>query len=805
MKARWVLAVGALALLVCAPALLAQGAGRIEGQVKREDGSGVGGVAVIVSERSEVAVTDTNGSFAINGIPAGSYTVTFTLGDNSENKEVTVEAGRAARVDLTVGWDISFLETITVFSASRATERITEAPSAITTLPEETIQREATHGQLPKLLEFSVGAEATQSGVYDFNFNTRGFNSSLNRRVLVLVDGRDPSAPFLGSQEWSSLPFSLEELATVELVRGPGSALYGADAFNGVINMVTRPPRYSSGGHFKLSGGELSTRRGDFRYSGKLSDSLFGRVTAGYLEGDDFTRSRNTSVEYAGLAPEVIPLQLDHNEIYYGSLRLDKYFQSGSSLTLEGGLSDTKGPTIVTGIGRVQIRESERPYARFNFNTPHINVMGYYNDRDGDQISLRSGSPLFLTSDKWLLEVQGNTDFADGKGRLIGGLSYSEEDIDTADPSGNQTLTFEPVNGEFEGIFGQLEYNFTDKLKVLLAARWDDSTLHDSVFSPRAALVYAINPNNTLRFNYGEAFQTPNYSEYFLRAAVAPPLRALGALEAGFCTPFGVRCGLDNIPILALGNPTLEVEKVKSYEAGYSGIIGGKAFLTIDYYHNSVDNFITDLITSVNPTLGRINPAFGPYHAPAGLPAPVAATLEGTLQAVFLSNPALRPLYPFLSNSPIDGTALLYPVSYVNFGEVDSQGVEVGLNVYLSRNWVLDANYSWKDFDVKKQVNEDPILLNAPENQFGFGLSYGGDRVSASVKYRHSEGYAWNAGVFKGDVPSFDLVDLSATYQVTSNIELGLNVSNLFDDEKYQIVGGDLIGRRALAHIAFSF
>ncbi len=798
-KAYVFLAVGVLALLLTAAPVLAQGNGRIDGQVTRADGTGVGGVAVILDGSSEVDVTDVNGAYSLTA-PAGEHTITFTLGDNTANETVNVTAGSTTTQNLTVDWDVSFIETITVTSASRRTERITEAPAAITTVSTEAIQREASHGQLPKLLEHSAGAEATQSGVYDFNFNTRGFNSSLNRRVLVLVDGRDPSAPFLGAQEWSSMPFPLEELESVELIRGPGSALYGADAFNGVINMVTRAPRYNQGGFFKLTGGDLSTVRGDFRYAGALGDNTFARITAGYTEGDDFSLSRNQSVEYPGLPFEAIPLQSDQNELLVGGLRLDHYFDGGASLTVDAGMSDVEGPVFVTGIGRVQIRSSERPYVRANFNTDHLNIMGYYNDRDGDQQSLQSGSPLLLDSNKWLIEAQGNTDFADGNGRLVGGISYSEEEIDSMG-----TLMFQPVKGEFEGVFGQIEYSLTDKLKVLLAGRYDDSNLHDSVFSPRVALVYAAHPNHTIRLNYGEAFQAPAYNELFLRAAVAPPLNALGALEAGFCTPFGVTCGLDSIPILGLGNDDLEIEEVTAYEIGYSGILGGKAFLTIDYYHNEMENFITDLITSVNPTLGRINPNFGPYQAPAGLPAPVAAQLEGTLAAVFLSNPQLAPLYAFLSNSPVDGTALLYPVSYTNFGEVESDGLEIALSVYLTHDWVLDAQYTWRDIEVKQQLPADPILLNAPENQYGLGLSYIGDGFSAAVKYRHSDSFGWNAGVFQGEVLSYDLVDLSATYQVSENIELGLNVSNLFDEDHYQIFGGDLLERRALGHIAFTF
>ncbi|MDY7093940.1 MAG: TonB-dependent receptor [Acidobacteriota bacterium] len=598
----------------------------------------------------------------------------------------------------------------------------------------------------------------------------------------------------------STLPFALDELESLELVRGPGSALYGADAFNGVINMVTRNARDASGGQIKLSGGDLDTRRVDLRLGGGLGAGWFGRISGGYLEGDDFSRSRNVTQEYDGLGPEVVPLVLEDNTLYYGSLRLDKFFDSGPSFTLEAGNGVSEGPLQVTGIGRVQGVDVERPYVRANFNTQHWNVLAHRTERDGDdQRSLSSGVPLYLDSDRTLIEVQGNVGFGGGRGQLIGGASYSEENIDSVNPQGFQTLMFEPVEADFSGVFGQVEYDFSDKLKGVLAARYDDSSLNDSQFSPRVALVYSINPNHTLRVNYGEAFQTPNYSEFFLAVQVAAPITATAPLEAGFCAPFGVTCGFDRIPVMALGNPSLEVEEVKSYEVGYSGIINRKAFLTVDYYNNQLENFITDLITPVNASLGRINPNFGPYQAPAGIPEPFASILLATLQG------ALGPSYALLSNNPLDQTALLAALSYTNFGEVDTQGIEIGLSYYITDEWLLDANYSWFDFDITEQIVEDPLLPNAPENKYGLGLTYIGGKWNGSVKYRHSDSYDWNAGVFSGPVPSYDLVDLNVNYQITDNIEVGVNVSNLFDEEHYQIFGGDLIERRALGHVSFSW
>ena len=75
---------------------------------------------------------------------------------------------------------------------------------------EEQIEAAAPSGQAPRIIESAPGVDFTQSGLYDFNFNARGFNSSLNRRILTLVDGRDPSVPFLGAQEWAALSFPMD-------------------------------------------------------------------------------------------------------------------------------------------------------------------------------------------------------------------------------------------------------------------------------------------------------------------------------------------------------------------------------------------------------------------------------------------------------------------------------------------------------------------------------------------------------------------------------------------------------------------
>ncbi|MDX1385522.1 MAG: TonB-dependent receptor, partial [Thermoanaerobaculia bacterium] len=592
-----------------------------------------------------------------------------------------------------------------------------------------------------KLLEFTPGAEVTQSGIYDYNFNTRGFNSSLNRRVATLIDGRNPSVPFLGAQEWAAISFPLDDLASAELVRGPSAALYGANASSGVLNLVTRAPRASQGGQLRVTGGELSTLNGDLRWAGPLGGDFYVKAIGGIRSHGDFTVSRRGQAEYTRpctsgtdtdcLPQEVAPLNPeDDDEILFGTLRLDKYFGDGSLFSLEGGTANIEGPVFQTGIGRVQLVDVERPWARANYSRPHWNFLASLSQRDAsEQTALASGANLVLDTERAALEVQTNWGFAEDRARIVAGASYIEEDIDSFDPrAGRQTLLFAPVSADMQALFAQLDWSVTDDLKLVIAGRYDESDLHDAQFSPKASLVYSVTSDHTLRLTYNEAFQVPNYSEFFLQAPAAPPVN-LQPFEA-ICALGQVSCGFAPGPtqVLALGNVDLEVEEVETIELGYSGILGDKAFLTVDYYNSENTNFITDLLRNFATPLGRVNPNFGAYKPPANL--------DPALQQLLLAELArgLGPAFFILSNN-LDGTPILAAASYTNFGQVDTQGVDVGLNYYLDDSWTVSFSYSWFDFDIKdSQPGLDQILLpNSPENKASGGVTYTADSWDLSL------------------------------------------------------------------------
>ncbi len=804
-------------------ALAALADGRVRGVVRTESGAAPGVTVVFKSGGSETArtTTDGNGNFRIS-LTAGAYLVEFSapgLEPNSENVEIN--EGAVLNMDVMMTSKMNIQEAMTVQSASRRPERIVEAPAAVTVITNKELSAQKASAQLPRVLENTPGVELAQNGAYDFNVNARGFNSSLNRRVLVLVDGRNPAVGFLGNQEWSTLPYPLDEFDSVEFVRGPGSALYGANAFSGVLNIRTKRPSNSQGASVSVSGGELDTAGVALRYAGELGSQWSYRINGGYRESTTWSESRTAAdrgpdgeFEYAGLAEELVPFDDRDLNAVFGALRIDYEF-GDNVLTLEGGTSESENGLTVTGIGRVRIDESKRPFYRVNLNGPRYNI-SYANtmrETPVGQTSMSSGGRLWEDSSIQHLEAQVNYTYRD-RLFMVGGAAYTDQDIDTANADGFQTLMREAHKEDQQSLYGQATFKVNDHWDLVLAGRWDDSSLHDAQESPKAAIVWKVNENHTLRLTWNEAFQTANYSEFFLRAP-STTLVPFGQIQdavvlGGFGLDLRNTLGADGEPILdwkdfqavAAGNDALVPEHVESLEFGYKGIIGSKLFLTFDYYQSTITNFITDLLPGVNSR-------FQPYQFDDDVPAAVQAALTGVLQG------ALGPSYggvtsldqdsdPFFGTRAGAGNPVLV-VSYTNAGEVDTEGFDLAFNYYLNDHITIDGNYSWFDFDVVDQLVGDQLLPNSAENKFNLGFSYSNKGFSGSLKYHWVEEFQWAAGAFAGVIPEFDTLNLTAQYRFNDNWEVSLAGNNIADNEHYELFGGSVNGRRIMVSLSASF
>lgn len=733
--------------------------------------------------------SDANGEFTLTRIPVGRYVlVASAVGHRTVEQSVTVEHDKVTNVIISLENESVQLNEIMVYGASLKKERITEAPAAISVVEGKGLQRTASTGQLPKLIENQPGVDLVQSGLYDFNLNTRGFNSSLNRRVLILLDGRDLGTAFLSSTEWNGMSTPLEDLGRVEMVRGPGSALYGANAYNGVLNITSLPPKSMLGTKITAGVGELNMFRGDIRHAGQY-DHFSYKINIGGISAETFSKTRTTSItgnryqdiynaatsgefqnrinnnqkfEYDGftaLNNEVAELRDKPVKQFYISGRIDHDYEDGGTTTVEGGVTQVENEVIVTGIGRVQVQRARKPFARLSYSNYGINVNLWTQSRINmaPEVSLSTGLDLVQDANITQGEMQYNHLFFDNRLFVVVGASHRLISIDT-----KNTLMLGKRNDNTSGIFGQAEFRFASELKAVVAARYDRSSLHESFFSPKAALVFSPLSNHTFRATYNKAFQSPNYSELYLH--VNHPYR-------GFTTFFGAA----TTGLAYRGNSSLKVEKIEGYEIGYNGVLENTLFLTVDLYYNRLKDFISDLGAGFDPNQ----------------PSPWIIARKSYLTGA--------------------DTSFSHAVwSYKNVGKVDEYGYEIGVNYFVTEELVVDANYSYFQFEIDKKsltpAEVSQIQPNSPRWKTNVGITYQHkEKFDVSVKLKYVPSYFWSAGVFAGQIKAYAIVNLSGGYQVNDHLSLNMNISNLLDRKHYEIFGGSVLGRRGVLTATYSF
>jgi outer membrane receptor protein involved in Fe transport len=850
--ARFLIGLGAL--LAAAGPLAAQGSGTVKGTVTQSgNGQPLAGVIVTVAGTGDKAVTNTRGVYIIERVAAGPQTVTFRwLGYNPLTVKADVQASGVTTVDAKLEQSPIKLSELTVTGASKVPERAVEAPAAFSVVEPRVLQATGITGQAPLALREVPGVDIAQSGMNDFNVNARGFNSSLTRRVLVLQDGRDLAIAFLGSQEWNALAVPTDEYSKMELVRGPGSALYGANAFFGVLNITTPSAREVSGTKITVGGGFQRPRRPDgstpggvpisgntvrldMRTAGVLDRGRWGyRLNAGYNEADSWSQSR-TSADGRDLKREYgpsvsdtvahpIPLSRELRPLngqtlsggvltgdpdpvknQYGSARVDYYADNGSVLTAESGVAQVRNELFVTGIGRVQVSKALRPYARLGWANKGFNLMAYWNARrtQDPQYSLASGAALQEHSDILHVEAQDIHEFNGSKGRVVFGASARNYRVNT-----DTTLMLKADDHRsdyFYALFGQMEYQLAPMVRAVAASRFDIGSLIDKQFSPKVGLVVSPNDRHSFRFTVNRAFQTPNYSEFFLRVPAGAPanfstleaaLRAnasLGPALAG--VPVGTLfTNSSTVPVYARGNSKLTVESTLGFEAGYRGDVSRSVYVSLDGYVNSIRNFVTDLLPGVNP-------AFPYWTAPSAVPAAARGPLVDAIRNALAGTAASRGL----TRTEDGNTAIV--VSYTNAGRVTQWGVEGGAGWQMTRTLRTDGTLTLFDYsvDADRTARGDSLLANTPGAKATISLSYAGPRLSASSNLRAVKGYSWAAGVYAGYIEPNVTVNADVAYDLNNNFKVFLNGQNVFNNRKFEIYGGSVNGRRILGGLTTRF
>ncbi len=783
---RTLLVAMALALL---PALAHAQTGTVRGTVAGSSGEALAGARVSVAGTRVAATTDAMGAFTLRTVPTGPQQLRVShVGYRDVLREVEVRPGEETLVAVQLE-DKPFELDAMVVSASRTSQRITEAPATITRIG--TAQLDAAVGNtFAGALKEVQGLDFVQVGMTSVGVNARGFNSSFNNRMLMVEDGRVMVLPENGLPVGQFTATPKVDLAGIEVLVGPGAALYGADASSGVISMETRDPREFPGLTVEVTGGNRAYRDVQARYAGVVGDRWGYKVAGEYQEANDWSNRltltasgareyRPGEVAAAGIMPEVgrdgaAGLDWDAS-VVRGSGAIARYFGE-SKLELSGGASVTDG-VGQTNVGRNQLQNWGYNYQQLRFSSPrwyatayraqsqsgdswatNRYTQAYYPNLARPEASRLTDEQLVAASDwpsdgrMYAAEVQYNSRLPFFlNSALVLGTSYRQDVVSSDRQWLTDRLTGDDISvGQF-GTFGQLTAPVMPWLDVVVAGRYDTHENYDAQFSPKAGLVVRPLAGQNFRVTYNRAFKSPT----ILQTSFHIP--DWNAATSIYGNTEGFTIKRPNGEVVRTFAP-LEPEQNTTWEFGYKGVLWDRLFIDLAHYRSDYENFMSPLAIMNDP--------FGGVLAgdPAGNPT-LAYDADGNLLKAPSGNPA-------------------YALTYWNLGRAKVNGIDAGLNVVVTPKINLRGTMSTIDIsDVEVAAGrEESTQLNSPELKWSVGASFqdfGG--LTGGLTMRHVDEYYFRSGVNRGFIPGFSTVDASLGYRMDRfNSTLTLGVSNLF-------------------------
>ncbi len=797
----------------------AQSTGTIKGMVKDSVSSEpIRHLTVTLVEIARQTITDKEGAYSFSDVPAGNHTIRVSgVGWNRSERELTVSEGDDVTAEFLMIVSASNMGEVIVYGASRQPEKLTNAPAAISVITPMQIENAESHGLTAKTMEHLAGIDVVQSGANDFNVNARGFNNSITRRQLVLIDGRDPSTPMINLNEWNSMSSLLGDIQSIEAIRGPGSALYGSNAYNGVINIRTSDPLDVQGTRITLAGGEWETFKGGIRHAGAFGDFAY-KITLGASTQYNYSVvSRLDTVEYEGLSNDFREITDDEKRpfSYVGTARLDYYLTPTKRFLIEGGYSKSGNEIYTNQTGRIVIKEVDRPFARLAYNSERLNIQGTWTNRftPKSQAVLNARTATSgEDADVFNIDIQYNDTFLNDDLRLIFGLNHEQVfvitgfdyEIDTAF-SERRAAFLDPddQHGVFTGVYAQAEWQVADMWKIIGALRVDETNFDFPIqVSPKGAIVFEPSPGQSFRATYNRSWLRPSFSNLYRKSPAGRPVDLTG-VESNVDSITSEIVGEDvqsNLglspatPVWNLGNVTILPEIAQSFEFGYRGTASEKLFYEVNVYYNQR----TDLIS--NPLGGLAPDVYAPVTSNTGN-AEYDAIADSVLRAemiAFGQDPTRLSYYKG------DPAMVVVPT---NIAVVDELGAEVSATYFLTRELSVSANYAYIDVTVKdNDVPRNRILPNTSRHRFNAGVQYQyPGKFDAALNMRYVEGFDWIAGFFEGHVPTYAVVNLTAGYFILPEMRLGLNVFNLLDNAHYEIFGGTILRRQVTGSISYQF
>lgn len=431
---------------------------------------------------------------------------------------------------LSAGEDLLFQEIESVYAASKYEQKVTEAPSKISIITAEEIQRFG-YRTLEEVLKSLPGFYSS----YDRNYayvGVRGFGfpGDYDTKLLMLIDGHRINDNIFDTM-YSDHGFvlDLDLIERIEVVRGPGSSLYGSSAFFGVINIITRKGRSMQGVELSASGGSYDTYSGRVSYGNRYSNGMELLLSGTYYTSDgqsslyyeeyDFPETNN------GIAQDADDTQ---SGSFFGKLSFKDFTLTGAYVEMEKG--------VPTGSWESEFNDKRnrtwdtQAYIDLRYQKPLSSTLELtgrlsYNWTwfTGDYV-VDYGEPdepdIVVNTDdaegQWLgVEAFTTWDFHE-RHRLVSGGEYrgsTKQSQKNSDIYGVWLDVDTDINNW--GLFIQDEFDATDSLDLYLGVRYDDSSSFEGEVSPRIAAIYSPLDKAVFKLMYGTAFRGPNAYELY--------------------------------------------------------------------------------------------------------------------------------------------------------------------------------------------------------------------------------------------------------------------------------------------------
>jgi len=466
------------------------------------------------------------------------------------------------------------LMNLQVTSVSKRTQKVADAAAAIFVITQEDIRRSGATS-VPEALRLVPGLEVARIDQNKWAIGSRGFNGRFDNKLLVLIDGRSVYTPLFSGVYWNVEDVMLEDVDRIEVIRGPGATLWGANAVDGVINVITKKAKSTQSAVVTAGAGTEERAAGGVRYGGKLGDNTYYRAYTKYFDW----------------APSAYPSGMtahDGWDALRGGFRADWTPAGANSLTLQGDIYRTRFDETLT------VASLSAPYSNTFPNDGKYsggNILGRWNHTsEGSSMSLQMYYDNTTISDHSLfgdhqniLDIDFQHAFHVGDSQqFVWGLGYRSIH-DKNNPSFTVSLRPNQVTLNQFSTFLQDEISLVDnRLQITLGSKFERNEFTGFEIEPNARLLWNLTPNQSIWTAVSRAVRTPALTEEGLRlnSQVIPP---------------GTPANPSPLPavIAVFGSHQFNSEDLLAYELGYRVQATSDLSLDIATFYNNYSNLRT--------------------------------------------------------------------------------------------------------------------------------------------------------------------------------------------------------------------